>query len=230
MVPLDGSESVLKLSPVHTEALHEAEGLRFWDGDGCVRLHAAASLGEVSALVLERCSPGTPLGEALPEPEQDVVVAGLLRRLWRPAGSPFRPLWQMCDFWADGFDRWYAAEPVIDAGLARAGVALFRSLPRDAVENVLLSTDLHGGNILAAAREPWLVIDPKPYVGDPCYDVLQHMLNCSRLESDPLGLADRMAALAGLDRDRVRRWLFARCVLESLERPELRAVAARIAP
>ena len=33
-------------------------------------------------MLLERCEPGTLLRE-LPEPEQDVVLAGLLRRLWR---------------------------------------------------------------------------------------------------------------------------------------------------
>jgi streptomycin 6-kinase len=38
-----------------------------------------------------------------------------------------------------------------------------------------LCTRLHVGNVLAAEREPWLVIDPKPYVGDPTYDVLQHV-------------------------------------------------------
>jgi streptomycin 6-kinase len=65
---------------------------------------------------------------------------------------------------------------------------------------VLLATDLHGDNILAAQREPWLVIDPKPYVGDPAYDLLQHMLNCEdRLAAEPGGLATRMAALAGVN-------------------------------
>jgi streptomycin 6-kinase len=28
--------------------------------------------------------------------------------------------------------------------------------------------------VLAAEREPWLVIDPKRYVGDAAYDVTQH--------------------------------------------------------
>ncbi len=42
---------------------------------------------------------------------------------------------------------------------------------------MLLCTDLHPDNVLAAEREPWLAIDPKPYVGDPTYDPLQHMLN-----------------------------------------------------
>ena len=51
---------------------------------------------------------------------------------------------------------------------------------------MLLSTDLHAGNVLAARREPWLMIDPKPFIGDPAFDPIQHMLNCeSRLVADP---------------------------------------------
>lgn len=53
---------------------------------------------------------------------------------------------------------------------------------------MLLCTDLHGDNILAAQRESWLAIDPKPYLGDPAYDTLQHMLNCEgRLAAHPAG-------------------------------------------
>jgi streptomycin 6-kinase len=39
-----------------------------------------------------------------------------------------------------------------------------------------------------------------------------------------------MAGLTGLDAGRVRLWLFARCVQESVEDPNLQAVAARLAP
>jgi streptomycin 6-kinase len=85
--------------------------------------------------------------------------------------------------------------------------------------------------VLAARREPWLVIDPKPYVGDPAYDVLQHMLNCrERLLVDPRALAGRMAALTGLDAERVELWLFARAVQESMNIPWIRPVVPRLAP
>ena len=118
-----------------------------------------------------------------------------------------------------------------DAGLVREGLRLFKELPRTAPTEVLLSTDLHAGNVLRAEREPWLVIDPKPHIGDPTYDVLQHLLNCDeRLQADPHGLAVRMAGLLGLDQDRVLLWLFARCVQESPDWPALGAVARRIAP
>ena len=214
----------------------EAAGLRIWGGNGTVRLYDVCDSVSAYGLLMERCEPGTPLGQLRPEPEQDVVVAGLLRRLWAQPHEtyPFRSLAQMCAAWADEFDAEYAAAGAadrIDPGLARAGIALFRELPGSASQKVLLCTDLHAGNILAARRAPWLVIDPKPYVGDPAYDVLQHMLNCDdRLAADPAGLAERMAGLAGLDAARVRQWLFARSVQESPGSPLLRQVAARLAP
>ena len=114
----------------------------------------------------------------------------LLRRMWidPPAGHEFRRLASMCELWAQEFVHKNAkALPAgLDPGLARKGLALFRALPACGAREVLLCTDLHAGNVLAAEREPWLLIDPKPYVGDPTYDALQHMLNCDRrLYGDP---------------------------------------------
>ena len=228
-----GDELVLKVGWRHYEAEHEADGLRHWGGDGAVRCFAACSHGDTSALLLERCIPGGQLGHLRPEHRQDEIVAGLLRRLWLRApreGHPFRPLSAMCDQWADGFERGFAADRRgLDPGLARHGVELLRQLPRTAATAALLCTDLHAGNVLAAEREPWLVIDPKPFVGDPAYDTVQHMLNCDgRLASDPAGLAARMAALLDLECDRVRLWLLARCVQESLLDVTLREPARRL--
>ena len=94
-----------------------------------------------------------------------------------------------------------------------------------------MCTDLHAGNVLASEREPSLVIDPKPYVGDPTYDALQHLLNCrERLVHDPAGLARHFAGLLELDASRLLLWLFARCVQESPHMPWLANVARQIAP
>ena len=218
-----GRRLVLKAGWRHEEAEHEPAGLR---------------APYLTGALVEACEPGTPLERALPPREQDTVVAGLLRRLWTgpPAGHPFRPLTDMCERWAAEFERRFAAARArgsdeLDPGIARAGIELFRLLPATAGRQVLLCTDLHPGNVLAAAREPWLVIDPKPYTGDPAYDPLQHMLNFpGRLAGDPGGFADRMAGLLGLDPGRVRSWLFARCVQESVGVPHLRAAAVQLAP
>ena len=234
----DGDPAVLKVGWVHDEAEHEADGLRAWDGRGTVRLLRAHRDGPAQALLLEPCRPGVPLERVLPGPEQDAVLAGLLRQLWiaPPPGGPFRPLSEMCAGWARIFEEDYAicralGRDQVDPGLARAAMALFRELPAAAPDNVLLITDLHHLNVLASEREPWLAIDPKPYTGDPAYDVLQHMLNFpERLAADPAAFAARMAGLTGLDAGRVRLWLFARCVQESADDPDLQAVAARLAP
>lgn len=97
------------------EERDEAAGLRLWDGNGAVRLHAACESESAYALLIERCVPGTPLGQVLPEPEQDQVVARLLGQLWAqpPAAGPFRPLAEMCAAWAEEFEREYAWAVVV---------------------------------------------------------------------------------------------------------------------
>jgi streptomycin 6-kinase len=231
-----GYQVVLKVGWRHAEAEHEADGLRAWGGEGTVRLIDALLLEDTNALLLEACEPGTALSKVLPPFEQDAVVAGLLRRVWiePPPGHPFRPLSSMCDQWADEFERKYAASDLrlrLDPGVVRAGIELFRALPHTADSAVLLYTDLHPENVLAAQREPWLAIDPKPYVGDPTYDALQHMLNHpDRLAADPAGFVQRMAELLGLDQSRLRDWLFARSVQESIDAPGLCEVAIALRP
>ena len=119
----------------------------------------------------------------------------------------------------------------LEAGLRREAVGLFRELPRTARSEALLCTDLHAGNVLASTREPWLVIDPKPFIGDPAFDAVQHMLNCDeRLADDPLALAARMASLLDVDAERVRLWLFARCAQDSAGDPAMLELARRLAP
>ena len=171
----------------------------------------------LNAMLLERCEPGTAL-RALAESVQDVVIAGLLRRLWRAPSEPhrFRPLSALMEHWSN--ETLADAERWPDAGMVREGLQLFQKLPRTARVEVLLATDLHAGNVLRAEREPWLVIDPKPFVGDPAYDVTQHLFNCrTRLHADPLGTIRRMSDLACVDCERVRLWMFARAAAERRE-------------
>jgi streptomycin 6-kinase len=208
----NGTSAVLKLGMPHMEGEHELHGLRFWNGNPTVRLLEADD--ELGAMLIERCEPGTAL-RALPESEQDLVIAGLLRRLWRSlsAPHPFRPLSDLTAYWSGETMKDLEWWP--DRGLVSEGLRLFKELPRTASMEVLLATDLHAGNVLRSKREPWLVIDPKPFVGDPAYDATQHLFNCSaRLRSDPDGTIHRMADLLGVDRERLRLWTFARAAAE----------------
>src|SRR5208282_2140286 len=192
-----GTSAVLKLGMPHMEGEHEIQGLRFWDGDPTVRMLAADE--GLNVMLLERCEPGTTL-RTLPEPDQDVAIAGLLRRMW-PAPSaqhPFRPLSALTEYWSKETLAQIAQWP--DAGLVREGLRLFAELPRSSAQHVLLATDLHAGNVLRAQREPWLVIDPKPFVGDPAYDATQHLFNCgTRMQQDADGTIRRFADLLEVD-------------------------------
>ena len=226
----DGSPAVLKVGLPHMEAEHEIDGLRFWNGDPTVRLLDADPT--VNAMLLERCESGTRLRE-LPEPEQDVVIAGLLRRVWRRPGPdhPFRTLVEMIGAWSDETRANEASWA--DADLVREGLEMYASLCSTTRDDVLLATDLHAGNVLAAQRAPWLVIDPKPFVGDPAYDPTQHLLNClDRMQRDARGLIRRLADLAEVDEERLRSWTFARAAAEHRGRDDasLTEVARALAP
>ena len=227
----DGMPAVLKLGMPHREGEHEMDGLRFWNGDPTVRLLEADA--QSGAMLLERCLPGTPL-RAKCEQEQDVVIARLLRRIWRAPlpGHPFRPLSFMVNCWSEETLACSGRWP--DSGLVLEGLRLFKELSRTPPPGVLLATDLHAGNVLQAQREPWLVIDPKPFVGDPAYDATQHLLNCeSRLRSDPHGTIERLADLLAIPQERVRLWMFARAAAEprdSWQRNWLTELAYILAP
>ena len=227
----NGTPAVLKIGMPHMEAEHEIQGLHFWDGDPTVRLLEAAA--ELGGLLLERCQPGTTL-RTLAEHDQDLVISGLLRRLWRPPSTPhpFRSLSTLTEYWAN--ETLGQIEQWSDTGLVREGLRLFEELPRNATREVLLATDLHAGNVLQAEREPWLVIDPKPFVGDPAYDATQHLLNCrERLRRNPNRTIRHFADLAGIEHERVRLWTFARAAAEPRDDwgdDDLLSLARSIAP
>jgi streptomycin 6-kinase len=204
----DGTQAVIKINMPHFEAEHEIEGLRFWAGDPTVRLLDADD--DVGAMLVERCTPGTSL-RSVSEPEQDRIIATLLRRLWRipSASDDFRPLSLMVARWCE--ETRADAAPWPDPSLVEDGLQAFQELAATDAHRLLLATDLHAGNVLRAEREPWLVIDPKPFVGDPAYDATQHLLNCrARVEADPQGTVARFADLLEVNAGRVRLWLFAR--------------------
>lgn len=211
----NGEPVVLKLAMPHMEGQDEILGLHFWNGNGTVKMLEADL--ESGAMLLERCLPGNTL-HSESETRQDKVVAHLLRRIWSQTQSGydvanFRPLSQMVELWS--------GETIAqrhlwqDGELVSEGLRVFKELARPVLTNVLLATDLHAGNVLRSQREPWLVIDPKPFVGDRAYDLVQHLMNCeTRLHRDPISLVRRVADLAEVDAERLRLWTFARAAAD----------------
>jgi streptomycin 6-kinase len=203
----DGTPAVLKLVHPHRESEHEADALAAWDGDGAVRLLARDETGYV--LLLERCEPGTHLSTLDPDAALDVLIE-LLPRLWKPAAQPFHTLLEEAAWWASYLpEEWHGDRALLDAALA----AIEMLAPTQG-EQVLLHQDLHADNVLAAQREPWLVIDPKPLIGEREFAVapIVRSFELGHTKRDVLYRFHRLTAELGLDRERARGWTVAQTV------------------
>jgi streptomycin 6-kinase len=205
-VVLPAGDAVLKIQWPHRESEHEAAALALWDGEGAVRL-LAHDEGR-NALLLERCRPGTYLSDLDPDDGLGVLI-GLLPRLWRPAGAPFRSLAEEAGWWAGYIRReWEEAGRPFEEELVDAAVSALQELAPTQGEQVLLHQDLHPDNVLAAQREPWLVIDPKPLVGEREFGLapIIRSFELGHGERAVVGRLDRLTAELGLDRERARGW------------------------
>jgi streptomycin 6-kinase len=198
----DGTPAVLKVFWPHREAEHEADALERWDGDGAVRLLARDDARH--ALLLERCEPGSFLSTAS---DPLGVLIELLPRLWR-SGDGFVSLAAETEVWAEYLDQ------TADRELCDLAFDLIRELAPTQGEQVLVNQDLHGENVLAAEREPWLVIDPKPLSGEREFSaasiVRSPELGHSR--RDVLYRLDRLCSELSLDRERAKGWTIAQTI------------------
>jgi streptomycin 6-kinase len=234
----DGTPAVLKVPVRDGENRLEAAALRLYAGDGATLLYAADEA--TGALLLERLEPGTPLFH-LPDRDRAIDTASaLLRRLRRPAPADhrFRPVPHMVRGWSR----------TVPAGLARhrdplpapvrlAALAALEALatPADGGRPVLVNRDGHTHNMLAAEREPWLLIDPKPLVGEPAFDGGWLLIDALRPAPSAAAadrFAERIGAGLGVPAERVRAWALCRAVedvLWSLDLGEDPALYAAVA-
>ena len=199
---MPAGDVVLKLNPpVEPESEHEADAFEHWGGRGAVRLLARDDAR--SALLVERCRPGTQLWE-LGDEEATETAAAVLEQLWVPAERPFRRL-------EDEAARWAGELPgrPLDRDLVGEAVSFLREAGPTQRESVLLHQDLHGGNVLRSERG-WLAIDAKPLVGEREFDVAslirdRRPATKAQLERRLLYLVERL----DLDAERTRGWAIA---------------------
>jgi streptomycin 6-kinase len=208
VVTASGEPAVVKFGLPHPESAHEHLALRAWAGDGAVRLLRADPRRGV--LLLERADADGDLS-SVPVLEACEVVAGLYARLHRPALPQLVRLSDHAARWA----RELAAlreSHVVPRRFVDQAIALADGFATDhATDGALIHTDLHYFNVLAATREPWLAIDPKPMAGDPAYEIAPLLWN-RWTEAVATGdvrnaVRERMFTVcdaAGLDEDRVR--------------------------
>jgi streptomycin 6-kinase len=201
-----GDDAILKVVPPEDDdADHIADALRFWDGDGAVRLlrHDPAR----RALLLERLVPGTEASR-IGEDEATAAAIDVGRRIWRapPAAHPFRSI-------HDWVRRWMPADDAHE--LVPAARQTYEAM-RPRLDRVV-HADFHHHNLLRRG-DVWVVIDPKPIVGEPEFDILSYLANPIGTEPTRARTEHRIRrfADAGLDADRIRQWAIVRGVLDGL--------------
>lgn len=208
----DGTPAVLKLIYPHREAEHEADALETWNGDGAVRLLARDD-GRW-AMLIERCEPGTLLAGVGGEEALDVLI-GLLPRLWKSGTALFRPLAEEAASWIDYLPaEWDRAGQPFERRLLDEAIELLESLSASQGEQVLLHQDLHSDNVLAAQREQWLAIDPKPLIGEREFALapIVRDFDLGHSRRDALHRLDRLTSELDLDRERACGWTLGQSV------------------
>ena len=176
------------------EALHEADALDIWDGDGAVRLLRRSS----DALLVERAWPGDDLS-GLPDFEATTIAIDVALRLWRPASTPFRPV-------APEVSRWLDRAEGDGGELVPLARELFAEVGGGA--EWLVHGDFHHHNILNAG-ERYVAIDPKPYLADREYDVPAFLWNPMNNHLEDVAQTERRIrafTAVGLDDFRIRAW------------------------
>ncbi|MFF5922977.1 aminoglycoside phosphotransferase family protein [Streptomyces flavochromogenes] len=208
----DGMPAALKMQILDDETEGEPVGLRAWDGGGVVRLidHDAGT----GTMLLERLDEARPLSSVADTREAMGVVAGLLARLVAlPAPEGLRGLGDIAAGMLADVPDAAGRLGAEDAAVLRDCAAAVREVAGEPGDR-LLHWDLHLGNVLAAEREPWLAIDPKPLAGDPGFDLLPALMD--RFDpADVLWRFDFLAEVVG-DRGRAVAWTLGRVLQNGL--------------
>ncbi|MFD0063807.1 aminoglycoside phosphotransferase family protein [Streptomyces sp. NPDC056637] len=210
----DGTPAVVKFQILDEETEGEPVALRVWDGAGAVRLldHDDAT----GTMLLERLDSGRMLDSVEDSRKAVLVIAELLARLTSgPAPEGMRRLSGIAAGMLAQVPSALAAVPgAADRALLADCAAAVREVADEAGDR-LLHWDLHFENVLAAEREPWLAIDPKPLAGDPGFDLKPAIDN--RYDADEVVWRfDAMSGVLGLDRERARAWTLGRVLQDSL--------------
>jgi streptomycin 6-kinase len=233
VVRADGTDAVLKISFPHPGNIPEPNALAAWAGRGAVKLYERDD--EVFAMLLERVGGGS-LHE-LPDLVDRVVVAGRLNlRLAVPAPSGTPSLTTVASEWADEISsRHHMIGGSLSDRLIGRAIETCRELAASQ-PGLLVHGDMNFSNVLGAEREPWLVIDPKGWSGDPAYDAVNLLRDQWQAIATPPELRkvlsfalEAFAEAADLDLDRVIGWVQACAVKDTLWSLEFGESAERTA-
>lgn len=197
----DGGRAVLKIGVPSHERIDLAAAWRAYDHRGLVRLLAHESIDNAS--LIEWCDPGEAAVELSPA-ETDDVAADVLPRLWAPAPQLELPL--LSEIAARQAARLRDRADRLGTALYRDCGEIFDELAATSPAELILHGDFHPRNVLRSSRG-WLAIDPRPMIGEPAYDLANHLLYQIHHDPDPVGRISDLAGRLGVSSRRTHLWL-----------------------
>jgi streptomycin 6-kinase len=202
--------------------------MQYWTGEGAAMVLAQHG----DTLLLERATGPASLTAMARQGQDDeacrilcAAAAGLHRPRGRPLPDGLRPLAQWLEPLTLGGDRY--------GGVVARAAATARDLLAGPREVVTLHGDLHHDNVLDFGPRGWLAIDPRHLVGDRGYDYGNIFTNPDMglpgapdlaapdeaVATQPGRLARRAAVVAeaaGMERDRLLRWVLIQAGLSAV--------------
>ena len=212
---LDGLPAMIKIARDLDEQIG-GHVLQWWGGDGAARVHARDEVTGV--LLMERATGPRHLLRMALDGEDDAATHTICHTLHqlhakRPSAPPGQLL-PLTDFFGS-----LAPMAKQEGGLMAECAAVADELLREQREIVVLHGDAHHGNVLDFGQRGWLAIDPKRVMGERCYDYVNVLCNPDLdTSTDPARFArqlDVVVHAAGLERQRLLRWVMAHAALSA---------------
>lgn len=204
-VRYEGQAAMLKLARTGEERTGHRV-MVWWDGEGAAQVWQY----DPEAVLLERVEGNLDLTAMVNAGQDD----GATRILCRAAGTLHRSGERP---WPElpSLERWFRA--LEQAPRAGGLLADARETARELLDEPhpphVLHGDLHHGNVLHSRTRGWLAIDPKGLIGERTFDYANIFCNPSlEVATAPGRLArqaDVVAREAGLDRERLLKWVLA---------------------
>jgi streptomycin 6-kinase len=214
----ESEDVVVKIAPPYPdgEVYSEAAWLKHHNGVGCIRLIEQDR--DARAYLMERAIPGINLSEEFKSREPEAVAPAIEVLNIISDAPPFHLTDVISlDKWFDGMRCHVGTD--FPAEYAGKALKLYGELSSK-LPPKYLHGDFHPANIVTAAREPYLAIDPKGIIGGLGYDIAVFLNNFHWWQDTRPDVRDRLdaavkqfSAAFNISEIDLRGWAFATSVL-----------------
>jgi streptomycin 6-kinase len=223
VAPAEGHSTgptVIKIAPPfdNNEIRTEAAYLRNLAGRGCVRL--VEEDPERRAILVERAVPGVNFADEYTDREIASITPAIdvLRRVHtEPPANDDDVI--LLEEWFDNLRR--SDGTAFPASYAIRALDIYEHLA-GREKNAYLHGDLHPANIVTAAREPFLLIDPKGIVGPIGYEIAVFLNNFHWWQGERSDVklrlrsaVEQFSSAFGISEQELREWAYAQMVLSA---------------